>query len=447
VDSNATDVPRTCYNQFGNRHLLGACRAPRFGACCRRSTTAVHGSSIWILRQCVCGSAGAFPAEEHAYVAAMTSPRKAHRIALVISQLRPGGAERVVVHLANRYAALGLGSLVVCMEQEGELAAELTSNGVRVVALHSARSYDLSALLRFRRVLKDFDASVVHVHDYASLPYAAMATWLSARRLFFTAHGLLYEGFDRLQRRHKRFAQRLTSIAAVSDEVATRHRNYLDWRGEISVIPNGIPGIERSASTRSELRREFGIPEHAFVFLAVGNARPEKAFDVLIHANETLQATKYHTECHVLIAGRLSDDDYCRQLRQLAAASQAPGLHLLGFRTDSARLYACADAFVISSRSEGLPLVLLEAMNAGLPIIATRVGGIPRVVSSEFGLLVDPDQPTQLAEAMARTMNMNAAARTEMARVAHEIAETQYGVGRMAANYLDFYDAALGQLP
>jgi glycosyltransferase involved in cell wall biosynthesis len=120
---------------------------------------------------------------------------------------------------------------------------------------------------------------------------------------------------------------------------------------------------------------------------------------------------------------------------------------LLGFRTDSARLYACADAFVISSRSEGLPLVLLEAMNAGLPIIATRVGGIPRVVSSEFGLLVDPDQPTQLAEAMARTMNMNAAARTEMARVAHEIAETQYGVGRMAANYLDFYDAALGQLP
>lgn len=369
------------------------------------------------------------------------------RVAIVISQLRVGGAERVVVHLAAALASLAVQPLVICIKEKGEFARELEPCGVPVVALQSLRGYDVRAVFRLAGQLRAFQPSVVNVHDYSSVPYVVLAGFLSPRcPIVFTAHGLLYEGFEALRRRYRFFSRRLAAIVAVSPQVRDRHVSYLNWPGTTHVIPNGVPDVQRRAEERLAVRKELGLDENEFVFLAVGNARPEKAFeDLIAAASEVRQQCRGRPFC-VLIAGRLAGDAYGDQVRRAAQASGVEGLRLLGYRSDVERFYSAADAFVMSSRSEGLPMVLLEAMMAGLPVIGTRVGGIPEAVPADCGLLVDPGQPGQLAQAMLVLLTAKENVCERMGSQARQWAAKEFGVGKMVQRYLGVYAAEMERL-
>jgi glycosyltransferase involved in cell wall biosynthesis len=113
----------------------------------------------------------------------------------------------------------------------------------------------------------------------------------------------------------------------------------------------------------------------------------------------------------------------------------------LGFRQDTAALYSAADSFVLSSRSEGLPMVILEAMTSGLPVIATRVGGIPDAVGNNV-MLVDAQNPDQLAEAMNQMLT-DSELRRRLAEAGKRHVATNYGVERMVDQYLGWYRQGL----
>ena len=119
----------------------------------------------------------------------------------------------------------------------------------------------------------------------------------------------------------------------------------------------------------------------------------------------------------------------------------ADHIRFLGFRQDTAALYDAADAFVLPSRSEGLPMVILEAMMASLPVIATRVGGIPDAVGDQV-VLIDPGQPHQLAQAMVRVMS-DRDNRQRLAEDGHAYVENKYGVERMVDGYVEWYESVL----
>lgn len=363
------------------------------------------------------------------------------RVAIVLSELRRGGMERVVVHLASHLAACGIEPVVICLQNAGPLSEHLRAAGISVVALNSTRGNDLPGLVRLAGTLRQFRPDVVNVHDYSSLPYVAIATSIGCRSpIVFTAHGLLYEGFERLRRRQRFFARWIGALVAVSEPVRTRHTAYLNWKGKTRVIPNGIPEIALNPGDRRAVRQELKIPESEFVFLTVGNARPEKAFEDLISAAVDLQAESDTSKTFsVVIAGEVADDAYGRQLRRISEASGVPGLRLLGYRSDAGRLYSAADAFVLSSRSEGLPLVLLEAMTAGLPVIATRVGGIPDAVPPECGRLVDPQRPEELARAMQSILTADRGTLHSIGSAARSWAVQEYGVERMVRQYVELY--------
>ena len=131
-------------------------------------------------------------------------------------------------------------------------------------------------------------------------------------------------------------------------------------------------------------------------------------------------------------------------LREEAATRGIGGrLHLLGLRADVGSLLAAADVFVLPSRSEGLPLALLEAMFAGRPIVATRVGEVPTVLADgAAGLLVDPGSPDQLAAAIDRLLGDPALAQTLGSR-AQERANAEFHVSRMVERYASLYRDAL----
>ena len=137
------------------------------------------------------------------------------RVAIVLSELRSGGMERVVTHLARTLPEFGVEPVVVCMRNEGPLAAELHAAGIRVVALGSLRGYDLRGLSRLARFFRQFRPSVVNVHDYSSLPYAVLgALACPGCPIVFTAHGLLYRGAERLRRRHRMVSHRIRAMTA-----------------------------------------------------------------------------------------------------------------------------------------------------------------------------------------------------------------------------------------
>lgn len=362
------------------------------------------------------------------------------RVAIILSELRPGGMERVVVHLARELFRRRIETMVICIENPGELAPLLVSAGVHLQSLGSRRSMDIGTVIRLYRLLKEFNPSVVNIHDYASSPYAVSANWIAGSApIVFTAHGLLYEGFDRLRNRYRFFSKWFSQLTAVSNEVASRHKEFLNWSDSVPIISNGVPAIEPDMNRRNRVRGELGCRDVDHLFLAVGNPRPEKGFEDLIDATQTLYNDKtLGKNFLVAVAGKMADTPYCRMLKKRAKHRGVEDYcRFIGFRSDMDALYAAADSFVLSSRSEGLPMVVLESMMAGLPVIATRVGGVPDAVR-EHGLLVDPGQPTQIAEAMARMMKEEELP-GRLGKFGKAHAQKIYGVDRMVDEYIACY--------
>jgi len=368
------------------------------------------------------------------------------RIAIILSELRPGGMERVVIHLAKGLSSRGIATMVVCLQNPGELSQELEGTGVQFEALYSVTGKDLRALWRLRTLLRRFCPSVINVHDYVSTPYAVAANWLAYRvPILFTAHGLLYEGFDGLRRRYRFFSRFFSRLTAVSEKVAERHKQYLNWSDHVPIICNGVPAIQRNTQLRDAVRAELGIRPDVLLFLAVGNPRAEKGFEYLIDATAILRDTEGRERDFVVaIAGKLTDSEYCRMLhRRVEERSVQDRFRFIGFRSDTTALYSAADVFVLSSRSEGLPMVILESMMAGLPVIATRVGGVPDAVGDR-GLLVEAANPEQLAFAMGRILSEEGLA-DRLGRTGREHALSTYGVDRMVDDYIACYNALVAR--
>nr|WP_319491253.1 glycosyltransferase [uncultured Desulfobacter sp.] len=363
------------------------------------------------------------------------------RVCFFLSSLRPGGMERLVVHLTNGLQGKKIDVKIICLQNKGDLVDELSNAGKIVTAIKSYTSKDIRAIWAIRKQIKAFEPTVINIHDYSSLPYAVLANLLSYNiPLMFTAHGLLYEGFEALQKRYRFFAKFLSAFSAVSDAVGYRHRNYLDWKKNIRIIPNGVPEIKKDILLRKKIRNELGMGSHDILFLAVGNPRPEKGFEDLIEATVKLKSIiKGQARFKIALAGKFSDSEYCKMLLVAVETNEIKDCFVfLGFRNDTAALYNAADIFVLSSRSEGLPMVILEAMMAQLPVIATRVGGISAAVG-QAALLVDPQSPNMLAIAMHKLM-INPDKRDAVGKRGLELVRQKYSMEKMVNAYIQAYE-------
>ena len=373
--------------------------------------------------------------------------RAVKRITLVVDGLNPGGKERIVSHLAISLAEIGFDVTVICMCGQGPFGRALSQGGVSVLDVKSYRSWDVGGLWRLKRLLCALRPDIIHVHDCSSLPYVVLANRLrSSSPIVFTCHGLLFANKRTARISEQIGVKDVRLITAVSPEVAKDYADRLRISRQIQIVENGVPIHRQTAELRGRTRQELQTPDDTFLFIAVGNVKPEKGYEDLLQACYQLRRKAPSPNFLVAVAGGFSNKEYRERLeKQMAQLDLRKTVKFLGYRDDTQGLYCAADAFVLPSKTEGLPMAMLEAMSAGLPVAASAVGGIPRVIKdSVTGLLTRAGDADSLTRAMLKLL-LEPDLRERLAGAGADLVARQYSLEHMVSEYLKVYHCAIGR--
>lgn len=386
------------------------------------------------------------------------------RIMQVVSNLEIGGGQEVVRTLVENLAEIG-SQPVVCTFEDGPLRQEIEGLGIPVEILpvrrHSilALPWFLLEMVRMRAALREvvrrYDIEIaqtqlLRVHDFLVLSLR----YRSDLRVFWTfqnAHFTLRA--DHLTRHKwllgpKRAVYRwlyhtaahwVNGFIAVSDDVkAALMKDFSINSDDITVICNSVDVRRYQQSVdRIEIRTKLGLPPDACIVSVIATFKRQKGHRYLIEA--AAPVVKAYPNVHILFVG----DGELREVlqEQVSAADMTEHIHFLGFRQDIPDLLAASDYFVLPSLWEGLPMALIEAMAAGLPVVATDVSGSRQVVvNGETGLLVAPGDAQALANALQQLLSQPQRARA-MGLAAQRRVTDHFGAKKQAADHLALFQA------
>jgi glycosyltransferase involved in cell wall biosynthesis len=280
--------------------------------------------------------------------------------------------------------------------------AELDDAGVRFFGLGRRGAWDVPAWRPLYSLLRGGGIDVLHAHKFGSNVWAAVLGTL-ARTPAIVAHEHTWSFQGQPVRKlldRRLIAARADAFLAVSEQ---DRRRMIEIEGidpgKVIFVPNGIPAPP--APSGADIRGELGIGADVPVVGTVCALRPQKALDVLLEAAAKLSGDL--AALRVLIVGE--GPERARLEQRIAELDLGGTVMLLGQRNDVPDLLGAIDVAVCCSDFEGTPLSILEYMEASLPIVATRVGGIPDLIEPEVeGLLVEPRDPDGLAAAIARLL-------------------------------------------
>lgn len=367
----------------------------------------------------------------------------------MIDSLRLGGAEALLAALLRELRANGRAWSAVCVPQMAD-ADEGLVRDVRESAdwfrwLPSAPLHRPDLFRAIGAALLDSRADLVHSH-LSTANIASRPVSVALRRphlaTIHTVPGPTAED-SRLRAWTDGWSSWLSRrLVAPSQEVADAYRHAFHLpEGRMRVIPNvpaaqpAPPGFDDAA-----LRGEIGGGDVEHLVLSVARLQPAKGIDDLVAATALLRERL--PGLRVAVAGSGPQEGELRA--QIERAGLSDAFRLLGARSDIGSLLAAADAFCLPSRHEGLPISLLEAMQAGLPCVATRVGGIPGLVhDGAEAVLVEPANAEGLAEALGRVLGDREFA-ARLGERATALVRRRYDVAAAASSYADIYDDLAG---
>jgi glycosyltransferase involved in cell wall biosynthesis len=309
--------------------------------------------------------------------------------------------------------------------------------GLEVRLLRERFRFDPSILGQFACLVREFGPDLYQSHGYKGSLLGPRAQRLGAawQAVFhgFTRENRLVRLYHRLDARWLRRADEVIVVARpFADLLAARGvpRQRMTW------VANAIDeGRLREAASGERLNAAWreGLPADAILAGVIGRFSPEKGPDHFLRALAI--AARREPRLHAVMVGDGPMWESCRKMAD--ALGLGSRVRFAGFRADVATLYEALDMLVIASRSEGMPMVLLEAMLMGAPVIATEVGALPDVVvDGESGLLVAPGDEEALAGAMARLAG-DGAMRVRLAAAAGRLARERFSADRRAEILLE----------
>ena len=328
-------------------------------------------------------------------------PQRPLRVMQLILGLQVGGLESMVVKLASALPPQHYRSLVCCIDQTGPLADELQQAGIEVLLLKRGQSgTDWRYPRRLAQLLKQQQVDILHLHNPTALFYGAPAGRLAGiRPIIYTEHGRDYSRSWK-SRLINRLLTRMVDRVVVLHE---RARHYMHEREgaplkRIVKIYNGIadPGGHGPAE-RQQMRESLGLEADITAIGIVARLDPIKNLPILITAMQQLHQQRAPARLLIIGDGPLRDS----LEQQVTDNHLDPVVQFLGTRHDIPQLLSALDLLVLPSSSEGLSMTLIEGSAAGLPLIASDVGGNNELVDDGVnGLLVKPGDSDALATAL-----------------------------------------------
>jgi L-malate glycosyltransferase len=379
-----------------------------------------------------------------AYETTRSASGDLRRILFVMDTLNFGGTETQTVQVAERLHAAGSRVTVACLHTGGPLTDRLERIGIRVVRFPTHGTllscYGAYQLLRLAWFIHRENFDVVHAHDlWANLmgiPAARLAgapTVLSSQRDL--AHLWWYTP---ARTRVIRLIHRL-STGVITNSDAVRQHVITQFRipcQRVSILHNGVDS-DRFARARMDRKELFpGLPSECQLVVVLANMHSAvKGHHDLIEAARAV--------CHVIPRTKFvlvgEGQERTKIQEHVQDSSLQESFLFLGYREDVPELLSCCDLSVLPSTAEGFPNAVLESMAAGLPVVATRVGGVVEIIEDGVdGLLVPPQDPHALADAIARLLRDPQLAR-RLARAGQEKVRCQYSFNRLIRELRQIY--------
>jgi len=328
------------------------------------------------------------------------------KILYVITKSNWGGAQRYVYDLATNLPPEY--EPVVALGGNGALTEKLHARGIRTIPLtRLARDVDTNndvrAFFELIRVLKEERPDIVHLNSSKAGALGALASRIvGIRRIIFTAHGWAFNEPVSLFSKAFRWTASLATILLSNRVITVSHFDNIHSPLGLTtdMIHNGIAEtvFDDKNTARDYLTTNTKVRSDTHIVGTIAELHKNKGLDILIHAFREVAGA------HLVIIGEGEERKKLEHLIQELGMQDR--IHLLGFIENAQRLLKAFDVFVLPSRKEGLPYVILEAGSAGVPVVASIVGGIPEIIDDQLsGILVPAYDTEALTEALTMLVN------------------------------------------
>lgn len=348
------------------------------------------------------------------------------------------GAEAVVWNLLSAQAKQANLEVSVIIMNEGRLEKLLREAGIPTWLISESEHTPWDLLRAVEQALKEITPTIVHSHRYKENLLSYFLAWRHGASSVVTLHGHTEKFRDPFVRAKflflRAFAYRIAWLVdayfiAVSEDMRTLHRRPPQ---RCIVIPNGIPIPDESPRIKAAANQ---TKNRAPVIGWVGRMVPVKGVTVLLDA--IAQMPPGPRQPSLLLVGDGPERSALKSRAQLLGIAER--VRFVGFVTDPHSYIAHMDLFALPSLHEGTPIALLEAMGAGVPVVAAAVGGIPEIIKDgEAGCLVNSHSPSAWASTLTELVNDPGRART-IAERGRRLVQKQYSVEVMAARYIEVY--------
>jgi sugar transferase (PEP-CTERM/EpsH1 system associated) len=373
-----------------------------------------------------------------------TVTRLRPKICQLLHSLCVGGAEVLAARLARQLRDR-CRFLFVCLDEIGTLGEELRDEGFPVHLIGRRPGLDWRCSYRLARLLRQNKVDIVHAHQYTPFFYGMTARFLYRRPgVIFTEHGRHFPDYPRRKRMlvNRLLLTRRDRVVGVGEAV---RKALIENEGisndRVTVIYNGIalsPFTEKGCD-REKVRQEIGIGSDELLILQV--ARLDYLKDHATAIRTLGHVVGQRPNARLVLVGEGPERAKIEELSRQAGLENH--VQLLGLRKDVSRLLYAADVFLLTSISEGIPLTLIEAMAAGLPVVATRVGGVGEVIEDgTTGLLAPSSDDSALAERILQLAG-DRERRMRMGETGRQRATAIFSENRMHGEYLRLYEEML----